>query len=104
MASPSPDHPGTMVMHDTVFNRGLGHFAAPGFEEPNEKTSNDYPFIMITGRHLFHYNAGTQTRRTPLNEYSSTDYWKSTGDALDWESRWFTGLALQSEKENQDDG
>ena len=72
--APSLDHPGTMVMHETVFNRGLGHFAAPGFEEPNEKTSDDYPFIMITGRHLFHYNAGTQTRRTPLNEYSSTDY------------------------------
>jgi formate dehydrogenase alpha subunit len=72
--APSADHPGTMIMHDAVFNRGLGHFAAPGFEEPNEKTSSDYPFILITGRHLFHYNAGTQTRRTPLKEYSSTDY------------------------------
>ncbi len=72
--APSADHPGTMIMHDAVFNRGLGHFAAAGFEEPNEKTSSDYPFILITGRHLFHYNAGTQTRRTPLKEYSSTDY------------------------------
>jgi predicted molibdopterin-dependent oxidoreductase YjgC len=72
--APSEEHPGTKVMHQDVFNRGLGHFAAPGFEEPNEKTSEEYPFIMITGRHLYHYNAATQTRRTPLTEFSSTDY------------------------------
>lgn len=72
--APEPGHPGTKVMHTSVFNRGLGQFAAPEFEEPNERTSDDYPFIMVTGRHLFHYNAATQTRRTPLTEFSSTDY------------------------------
>ncbi len=72
--APTTEHPGTKVMHQKVFNRGLGHFAAPGFEEPNEKTSEDYPFIMITGRHLYHYNCGTQTRRSPLTQFSSTDY------------------------------
>ena len=72
--APEPDHPGTKVMHTSRFNRGLGQFAAPEFAEPNERTSDDYPFIMVTGRHLFHYNAATQTRRTPLTEFSSTDY------------------------------
>lgn len=72
--APEPDHPGTKVMHTSRFNRGLGQFAAPEFAEPNERTSDDYPFIMVTGRHLFHYNAATQTRRTLLTEFSSTDY------------------------------
>ena len=72
--APEPGHPGTKVMHTSRFNRGLGQFAAPEFAEPNERTSDDYPFIMVTGRHLFHYNAATQTRRTPLTEFSSTDY------------------------------
>ncbi|MEE2947117.1 MAG: molybdopterin-dependent oxidoreductase, partial [Verrucomicrobiota bacterium] len=72
--APDPDHPGTKVMHTSRFNRGLGHFAAPEFAEPNERTSADYPFIMVTGRHLYHYNAATQTRRTPLTKFSSTDY------------------------------
>jgi predicted molibdopterin-dependent oxidoreductase YjgC len=72
--APDPGHPGTKVMHTSRFNRGLGQFAAPNFAEPNERTSDDYPFIMVTGRHLFHYNAATQTRRTLLTEFSSTDY------------------------------
>ncbi|MBO93603.1 MAG: formate dehydrogenase subunit alpha [Opitutales bacterium] len=72
--APTAEHPGTTVMHETAFSRGLGHFAAPRYEEPNERTSPDYPFILITGRHLFHYNAATQTRRTPLTEFRSTDY------------------------------
>ena len=72
--APEPGHAGTKVMHSSVFDRGLGQFAAPEFAEPNEQTSANYPFIMVTGRHLFHYNAATQTRRTPLTEFSSTDY------------------------------
>ncbi len=72
--APTLEHPGTTVMHQGVFNRGLGHFAAPGFAEPNEHASSAFPFILITGRDLYHYNAATQTRRTGLTQYKLTDY------------------------------
>jgi len=71
--APSEDHPGTTVMHQERFSRGLGHFAAPEFAEPNEQASDEYPFILVTGRNLFQYNAGTQTRRTGLIRFRSTD-------------------------------
>jgi len=70
---PTPEHPGTTVMHVDKFSRGLGNFAAPAYAEPNEQASEEYPFILVTGRNLFHYNSGTQTRRTGLNEFRETD-------------------------------
>ena len=72
--APNKEHQGTMVMHQEEFSRGLGNFTAPEFIEPNEKASSEYPFILITGRNLFHYNAGTQTRRSSLVEFRETDY------------------------------
>jgi predicted molibdopterin-dependent oxidoreductase YjgC len=70
---PTADHPGTSIMHIDKFSRGLGNFAAPEYAEPNEQASEEYPFILITGRNLFHYNTGTQTRRTALSEFRETD-------------------------------
>jgi predicted molibdopterin-dependent oxidoreductase YjgC len=70
---PTVDHPGTSIMHIDKFSRGLGNFAAPEYAEPNEQASEEYPFILITGRNLYHYNAGTQTRRTGLSEFRETD-------------------------------
>jgi predicted molibdopterin-dependent oxidoreductase YjgC len=70
---PTAEHPGTSIMHIGEFSRGLGNFAAPEYAEPNEQASEEYPFILITGRNLFHYNAGTQTRRTGLSEFRETD-------------------------------
>ena len=72
--APEKGHPGTTVMHSDVFSRGLGNFAAPEFAEPSEKASEEYPFILVTGRNLFHYNSGTQTRRAGLNEFHADDY------------------------------
>jgi formate dehydrogenase major subunit len=71
--APNIDHSGTKVMHQEVFPRGLGNFSAPEYAEPNEQASEDYPFILVTGRNLFHYNAGTQTRRTDLLQFRPTD-------------------------------
>jgi len=72
--APEKGHPGTTVMHSDVFSRGLGNFTAPEFAEPTERASEEYPFILVTGRNLFHYNSGTQTRRTGLNEFHADDY------------------------------
>ena len=38
--------------------------AANPYLPPGEPADQDYPFTLITGRRLEHYNAGTMTRRT----------------------------------------
>ncbi|HJM30001.1 MAG TPA: molybdopterin dinucleotide binding domain-containing protein, partial [Candidatus Thalassarchaeaceae archaeon] len=67
-------HPGTSVMHSEQFSRGLGYFAAPEYSEPNERPSDEFPFILVTGRNIYHYNSGTQTRRTGLAKFRDSDY------------------------------
>lgn len=62
---PSEDHPGTPILHMESFPRGRGKFVACEFREPAEMPDNDYPFILTTGRLLFHYHTGTMTRRSP---------------------------------------
>ena len=47
----------------TVDN-GLGKFSALPYREPGEVADKEFPLILITGRRLHHYNAGTMTRRT----------------------------------------
>lgn len=67
----SNDHPGTPVVHLEKFIRGLGKFIAVKHKPPAETPDTEYPFILTTGRMLFHYNTGTMTRRTTnlLREY-----------------------------------
>jgi predicted molibdopterin-dependent oxidoreductase YjgC len=62
---PAEDHPGTPFLHKDKFSRGKGLFNAIEFKEADELTDEDYPFILTTGRVLFHWHTGTQTRRTP---------------------------------------
>lgn len=60
---PTADHPGTKYLHQGKFSRGLGKFSALDFEPPNELPDAEYPFVLNTGRRLFHYHTGTMTRR-----------------------------------------
>ncbi|TAN60236.1 formate dehydrogenase subunit alpha, partial [bacterium] len=60
---PEKDHPGTPVVHLGKFRRGLGKFIPVKHRPPAETPDKDYPFILTTGRMLFHYNTGTMTRR-----------------------------------------
>lgn len=62
---PCPDrnHPGTPILHSESFTRGRGRFSVLGNVETYEKPDKDYPFILITGRRLEHYNNGSMTRR-----------------------------------------
>jgi predicted molibdopterin-dependent oxidoreductase YjgC len=65
---PSDDHPGTPVLHVDKFARGKGVFFAIDYREPAEKTDNEYPFILSTGRVLQHFHTGSMTRQgTGLN-------------------------------------
>jgi len=66
---PSKDHPGTKFLHREKFARGKGLFAPIQWTSPAESPSEEYPFILTTGRVLYHYHTGSMTRRSDgLNE------------------------------------
>ncbi len=72
---PNDDHPGTVYLHKDKFSRGLGKFHPVDFIPPDEIPNEEYPFILSTGRILFHYHTGTMSRKSvPLNEYVATGY------------------------------
>jgi formate dehydrogenase major subunit len=62
---PSPDHPGTKILHVGKFTRGLGLFSPVDYIPPAEEPDEEYPLILSTGRVLFHWHGGTLTRRSP---------------------------------------
>ncbi len=61
---PTRDHPGTPILHVGRFTRGTGLFQAIDHIEPREAPDADYPFILTTGRVLYHWHGGEQTRRS----------------------------------------
>lgn len=73
---PVPDarHPGTPILHTDRFPRGRARFAAVEYAPPGEEPDDAYPFVLVTGRILRHYNAGTMTRRTHLVDMVHHDY------------------------------
>jgi predicted molibdopterin-dependent oxidoreductase YjgC len=60
---PSADHPGTPYLHKGKFSRGLGHFVAVDHLPPDELPDEDYPYMLTTGRVLYHWHGGEMTRR-----------------------------------------
>ena len=64
---PTEDHPGTSTFFTQKFNTpdGLGHLQVVDFKPHEELTDKEYPFILTTGRSIFHYHTGTMSRRTP---------------------------------------
>ncbi|MDD2649637.1 MAG: formate dehydrogenase subunit alpha [Candidatus Cloacimonadales bacterium] len=61
---PTPEHPGTPVLHKGQFSRGLGLFKAIEYKYPKEMPDEEYPLILTTGRVLAQYHTGTMTRKT----------------------------------------
>lgn len=61
---PTIDHPGTKYLHRDQFSRGKGLFHAIDYIPPAELPDAEYPFILSTGRVLYHYHTGTMSRRT----------------------------------------
>jgi formate dehydrogenase major subunit len=60
---PTPDHPGTPVLHVGRFTRGRGLFHAVEYKPPAEVPDQEYPFWMTTGTEFTHYLTGTMSRR-----------------------------------------
>lgn len=64
---PCPDkhHPGTPILHIGKFSRGLGWFYPAQYTPSAELPDEEYPFILMTGRILYHYNTRAMTGKTP---------------------------------------
>lgn len=60
---PTPDHPGTPILHVDKFARGKGKFHAVEYQPPAETVDAKYPLVLTTGRYLEQFHTGTMTRR-----------------------------------------
>ena len=60
---PAADHPGTPILHTKAFSRGKGRFMPIDFVPAPELPDDNYPFILNTGRVLYHWHGGEMTRR-----------------------------------------
>jgi predicted molibdopterin-dependent oxidoreductase YjgC len=81
---PTADHPGTAFLFDRDFPTpdGKGRFIGVEFLPPAELPDADFPFLLNTGRQMYHWHTGTMTRRstaldarepTPTVELSPAD-------------------------------
>jgi formate dehydrogenase major subunit len=62
---PDEEHPGTSLLHRDTF-AGLGRRTTLhriGYRPSGEQPTEEYPLVLITGRALYAFNAGTMTAR-----------------------------------------
>lgn len=60
---PTPEHPGTPILHTKGFARGKGRFMPVEYIPPAELPNAQYPMLLSTGRVLYHWHGGQMTRR-----------------------------------------
>jgi predicted molibdopterin-dependent oxidoreductase YjgC len=62
---PTPDHPGTPLLHGQKFATpsGKGRFSPLSYRPAAELPCEDYPLLLTTDRSLFHYHTSTMTGR-----------------------------------------
>ncbi|MBK6723887.1 MAG: formate dehydrogenase subunit alpha [Acidobacteria bacterium] len=71
---PDIDHPGTEVLHGESFSNGVAAaLKRIKYRPTKEVVTDDFPFMLTTGRVLEQFNAGTMTMRTPNKELRPTD-------------------------------
>jgi len=67
---PNKNHPGTPYLHKDKFARpdGKGYFTPVNYIPPAELPDEEYPFLLSTGRILYHFHTGSMSRRSkPLS-------------------------------------
>ena len=64
---PTLDHPGTPYLFADEFPSGRGRFWPVEFGTESELPDEDFPFILSTGRVLYHWHGGTMTRVSALD-------------------------------------
>jgi formate dehydrogenase major subunit len=98
---PTPDHPGTPFLFADAFPTpdGRARFVPVEYLPPSELPDEEYPFVLNTGRQMYHWHTGTMTRRSegldarepvPVIEISPADAVKlgvSEGDLVRVASR-----------------
>jgi predicted molibdopterin-dependent oxidoreductase YjgC len=71
---PSPEHPGTPILHTQTFTRGKGKFTPLEYTPSKELPDKDYPLVLTTERSLYHFHTGTLTRKVKgLNQLRSQE-------------------------------
>ena len=63
---PHAEHPGTDFLFDDQFptKDGKATFVGVEFLPPAELPDDEYPFMLNTGRQMYHWHTGTMTRRS----------------------------------------
>ncbi len=74
---PSEDHPGTPRLFTERFAHpdGRARFFAIEYAPPAEEPGGDYPFRLTTGRVVYHYLSGNQTRRLGFLQSQAPEPW-----------------------------
>ena len=67
------EDPGTPYLHKGQFTRGLGKMHVLEYQDPAELPDEEYPFILSTGRNMFHFHTGSMTRRSAKLEQESPE-------------------------------
>ena len=71
---PEEGHPGTAILHQKTFSgNGRAHLQPVPYRPTEEVASAEYPFLLVTGRSLHPFNAGTMTMRTANAELCGRD-------------------------------
>jgi formate dehydrogenase alpha subunit len=65
---PALEHPGTPYLFAESFPRGRGRFWTLEYGSESELPDAEYPFLLSTGRVLYHWHGGTMSRRSKLDE------------------------------------
>jgi formate dehydrogenase major subunit len=73
VAADGTDSP-TLYQESFELPGGRGQFAPLPYKEPGDAADDEFPLILVTGRRLQHYNAGTMTRRTGNLELLDRDW------------------------------
>lgn len=62
---PTPDHPGTAILHQKGFARGKALFSPIYQKPPSEEPDADYPLVLSTGRMFAQFHTATMTGNSP---------------------------------------
>src|ERR1041385_4430403 len=72
---PNEHHPGTEIMHVETFPVGKkAALRRISYRPTEEKIDEEFPFLLMTGRTLHQFNAGTMTMRTRNKKLRPTDF------------------------------
>jgi predicted molibdopterin-dependent oxidoreductase YjgC len=95
---PTLEHPGSPYLFVEDFPRGRGKFWPVAYGTHSELPDDEYPFVLSTGRVLYHWHGGTLSRASSLADiwpectvemhpHDATHLGLETGDWVDVSSR-----------------